>query len=209
MDLQQALNHRQNCILCQKPLTYIIPEYPNLQFQFNDFGLYIRSGHKAGIRMEFNYDGSYNKNKRHYKIYNEPISIVKTCQECQNHNIPKSWQNTHNSVRQHKKFSVGTVAPTSLNNMRLKECSYGFRLYGQNNTFSCDLTYEVVRHYDEQQFYHVFNSFTNNFGSLHQAPFNGSIDQIFSLNCHNLINLNQVLTLEDYIRKCKLLMCFS
>jgi hypothetical protein len=193
MDLQKILSHRETCFICQEKLVYSIFDYPNLFFLTDDKGFHIRSGHKQGIRMDFNFDSIYQRNKRNYTIYQKAINIVKKCLNC---------------CRDVNNFP--SYPSTSLSNIKNKEYAYNFTFHlHPNNIYSARLGWETARYHDDQQFFHVDSYYPTNRGELHHATFDKKIEGIFSLDLPNVINLSKVNNVNDYIKKCTTIINFS
>jgi hypothetical protein len=219
MDLQQILSHRDYCILCQKKLIYFIPQYPKLKFHTDEKGFHIRSDSKSGIAIDLNYDGTYHRNKRNYKIYKEPITIIKGCQECyqisQTPPKDKSGKLISRPIAMTSIAMKPTTLPmsfhTSLGNIKSKECAYAFSFYfmGDNSSYNIHLQYDVIRHYDEEEFYHLDTSYFTKTSTMHHASFEKTLDQIFTLRLPNIVNLSNVKTTDQYLNKCRTIMTFS
>jgi hypothetical protein len=216
MNLQQVLHYRDNCILCQRPLTYFVPEYPKLNFWEDVNGFHLRSGHKSGIAMDFNFDGTYRRNKRHYKIYSQVLKIIKGCQECQNLSeklnqpmIDSTWLSSIRTNIVMKSRSPVSFSHTSLNNLKSKECAYTFQLEGTAKDYSVNLNYDKVRYCDKDQFFHIDTYYHTGTSILHHARFDQTVDNIFALRIPSTVSLTNVKTVEQYVNKCKMLMLFS
>jgi hypothetical protein len=195
MNLQQVLSYRDTCFICQEKLVYFLPGYPNLVFLTDDKGFYIRSGHKQGIKMDFNFDGSYQRNKRNYNIYQSILDIRKHCINCP---LPIKISDIKDQE------TIITV-----NSILNKEYYYTFTIYQLENTYEVMFNWEAARYRDGQQFFHIYNNHYVNKGELHHATFDKSLEDILHLNLPNTINLTNVKNIEDFTNKCKLLINFS
>lgn len=203
MDLQQILSHRDACFICQEKLIYSLPLYPNLKYSTDSEGFHIRSGHDRGIRMDFNFDGSYRRNKRNYSIYKDVLRLRKICLNCFD---PTA------GVAVNRKGSVYSTDLTP-NNIGYKEYSYCFNLEQQGDRYAVALTCETARYRGDEEFFHVYV----NHGSyghlphsqLHHANLDKKIDDILNLRIPSAINLSNVNTVEEFVNKCRTIVNFS
>ena len=200
MDLQQVLHYRDNCIICQKELTCFIPAYPQLDFSADDERFYLSYKGKPGLSVNFDDEtmievGCRNKYKYH-EIFAAPMQIIKGCRECQS-SLCAARPELTNSYH------------TSLNNIKGTECSYTFSICQASKKYFANLQFEVIRFHDDKQFYHIDSSHQANNSMLHHASFDSKLENIFYLNLSSVINLSNIKTLEDYIKKFRTLMLFS
>jgi hypothetical protein len=201
MDLQQVLHYRDNCIICQKELTYSIPSYRGLNFSVDDKRFYL--SHKGSPALSVYFDNEtvveteYRGYKRniYHKIFTDPLQIIKGCRDCQG-TLPtgSGLVNTYH---------------TTLNNIKGKECSYTFSIGQASKKYFANLQFEVVRFHDDEQFYHIDSSHQANTSMLHHGAFDLKLENIFYLNLPSVINLSSIKDLDSYIKKCKTIMLFS
>jgi len=216
MNLKEILNHRNNCLICGSPMTYHIPDYPNLQFEVFEKGLRIHSGNNRGIVMLFGFDGTYQKNKRHYGIYKSSITVTKNCDICSaiDHKLESDKYfilNFSSLGLLNKSLWKTNIAPhTSLTNMKTKECSYRFQLMGDaEGNHTCTMKHESIRYYDEESFWHIDTSFVSDSSRIHHSNFDAQLDQILSLHIPAVINLNSLKTPGQFIDKCRMYITLS
>jgi hypothetical protein len=203
MDLQKILSHRETCFICQEKLIYSLPLYPNLQYSTDSKGFHIRSGHAQGIKMDFNFDGSYQRNKRNYSIYRDTLRIRKICINC--------FDPTAGIIT-NQKGNIQTT-DTTINNIGNKEYSYCFNLVQQEDKYAVTLTCETARYQGNEEFFHIYV----NHGSyghvphsqLHHANFDKRVEDILNLRIPGAINLSNVNNVEEFVSKCKTLINFS
>jgi hypothetical protein len=192
MDLQKILSHRETCFICQEKLTYSIPLHPNLIFSTDNEGFHIRSGHKQGIKMNFNFDGTYQRNKKDYKIYQSALAINKNCRNCSS-----STQNIY------------VENEITINNIMSREYGYSFIIDRLKNNYVATLNWETVRYRDDQQFFHIYNNHYAHSGEIHHATLDKNVKDIFNLRMPSPINLSNINNVEEYINKCKIIINFS
>src|SRR5271156_2172360 len=165
MDLESIVKYRDECIICCRKLKFYTKDHKNLQFDVNKHGFRIKSGaHESGIRMQFNFDGTYQRNKRSYKIYDEKLTIFRYCAHCQK-KAPKPPTEAPTIAAQapnfgfisykHYTLNYGSSGVSSLNNMKNLECNYCFRINGYDNTYDVVMNHDSVRYYNDEYFYHI------------------------------------------------------
>lgn len=226
MNLQEILSHRSNCLICGEEMNFHAPDYPNLTFHVNKSGMKIQSGHtKHGIQMFFGFDGKYTKTKQDYKIYREPISIIRSCGNCHGHqnnqslefsSVPKRLlkmksRSTNLSFQGSPIINLSTGQYfTSLDNLKSKGCAYRFQLMGDaEGNYDGSLNYEIIRYYNEKSFWHVDTSYVGDSSILHYGDFSGHVEDILSLRIDSTVNLNSVQNTDQLISKLKMYMLMS
>ncbi len=209
MNLQEAIGYRTKCIICQKDMIFTIDGYPNLSITLHDNGLRIRSGHKNGIWMFFNFDGSWRRNRRHYKIYSKSLVVTRRCPDCYN---KQSYQPPMIlKARSHGPTIVFALFDrfTSLNNATTFNCSYEFIISKINKKrYEAKLSTEIIRYCDRQAFYHLVNDFTVKGAQLIRGNFVDALDNILFLKLP-LITTGSIQNTEQLLNKFKLLALFS
>lgn len=219
MDLQSILSHRTNCLICGSEMKLHAPEYPRLVFYVDEKGMKINSSHtKHGIRMFFGFDGKYTRTKQNYKIYREPISITKQCDTCLSGNSHTvEFTNTPRNIRLKGRTpswstmsSVRQQLFTSINNMKSKDCAYRFQIMGDaEGNYDGALNYEVVRHYDDDRFWHMDTSFVTGNSILHHGSFNGTLEDIMTLHIPAVMNITNMQNIDQFLSKFKMYMLMS
>jgi hypothetical protein len=207
MDLQQVLHYRDNCVICQKELTYFIPDYPQLDFSVDDKRFYL--SHKDKPALSVNFDNEimvevgYRNKYKHHEIFKDPLRIIKGCKNCQSEYVFRrdAWETPLNRI--HNTYH------TSLNNIKAKECSYTFSICQASKKYFANLQFEVIRFHDDKQFYHIDSSHQGNVSALHHASFDAKLEDIFYLNLSSVVNLSNIKDLDSYIKKCRTIMLFS
>lgn len=217
MDLKDIIDRRNNCLICGSQMNYYIPDYPKLQFSIFEKGLRIHSGHNRGIMMLFSFDGTYQRNKRHYAIYNSPITITKKCDICSANCEPALDEKIAKSIRfstlfaiKNRSLSLPGTNYTNINNMKNKECYYTFQLMGgAEGDYGCNLKHETVRYHNEEAFWHVDTSFITDSTIIHHSNFDARLDQIMMLRIPAAMNLNNLKTPQQLIDKCQMYVTMS
>lgn len=219
MNLQEILNYREHCIYCERPLVMRIKEYPKLSITQNDEGIRIRSGHKNGVRLSFKFDGTYERNKRNYKIHAGPVRIIKRC----NAHPLLSQQITpsgNGKIIKLKSRSVGATTMSSainsyfgssLNSLKTTVCQHEFHLFGDSQgNYACNMTREFLYWYDDKEFWHVDTYFGTDSSQLYHSSFENSLDDLLrgGMNLPAL-NLKNVKNKDQLIEKLKLYTLFS
>src|ERR1700686_3715585 len=105
---------------------------------------------------------------------------------------------------------MGMTSASTFDNIKNKQCFYSFNLcLTMNKTFEVLMENDVIRYYDDNQFYHINTSYEFNSSTLYHSTFDKPLQDIFTLTLPNVINLNNVKTIDNFIDKCKLLMIMS
>jgi hypothetical protein len=211
MDLKEILNYRNNCIICKNKMVYVIKNYPNLVFKTDKKGFHINSGNnflpKSGIQLDFNFDGSFYRNKRNYKIYTEPLQIVKMCRTCPVPAIDFTYKNF--LLKSTNPIGLTNSFIASLNNVKNLECFYTFQLTGGVDIYSRHINYDIIRYHDKDSFYHVELSYLTNSSILYYGNFHNKVDDILIIHIPSIVSLANINSIEDFIKKYKLLITFS
>lgn len=214
MNLQEALNYRQNCLICQRPLKMTIPRHTNLSISIHEGGLRIKSGHKAGIMMLFGFDGTFQRNKRDYSIYHKPLEIWLGCHVCLSSytDEPISCIYTNgNIIHIHKNRSAGyTTKYMSLENLKNSGCLFTFMLHSNSSMSGYELQplADLVRYCDGEAFYHWTTYFDRNTTKLESGKFFETLDDMFSLTVPST-SLAGTHNKDEFLKKFKLYTLFS
>lgn len=215
MDLQQLLDYREKCIICQKTMIYKFAGGPRLKVSPTSKGLQIRSGHKHGIRYHFKFDGTYTRGIKWYDIYAAPIGVTKHCPTCRSDVSP----GTLGSIIRLKSRSVGMTTMTgalttymnahsSLDNIKKQGCSYSFYFYGDSKgNYDIKQTTEYIRYCNDEEFYHINTDFMKG-STLHHARFEDNLADTLTLHIP-VANMSAVKNIDQLINKFKLYTLFS
>ncbi len=219
MNLQEILSYRNECIHCDRPLVMRITKYPKLSITQNDGGLKIRSGHKDGVYLNFKFDGTYERNKRDYKIHAGPVHIVKRC----NFHPLIGQQATppgNGNIIKLKSRSIGATTmssaldnyfSSSINSLKTLTCQYDFSLFGDSQgNYACNMTREYLYWHDEEEFWHVNTHFGADFTQIYHSTFENTLDDVMRGGLKiPAANLKGVKNKDQLIEKLKLYTLFS
>lgn len=207
MNLKEYLDYRNKCVICQKKLMTIVDKHPNLFVTVYENSIRISSRPKNGICMFFNFDGSYRRGKRYYKIYGEPLKIIKYCKDCCQESDEELC------IIKFKSRSIGytTMYPyySSIDNIKKLHCSYSIDLRAlTSNHYSTSLKNEIIRYFDGYRFHHVMTDFSNELTVIHTAKFEQKLEDMLVLRLP-ATNLSKSTNTDQLIDKVKLLTLFS
>jgi hypothetical protein len=147
--------------------------------------------------MFFGIDHSFQRNERHYEIYDQPLEIYQCCLYC----FPgHSW--TASSVYSNIQYD------TCLANLKEISCQFSFTLFGQGDTFQVKPQMDILRHYDKEGFYHITTHFDQDTTVLRHGKFLKKLDDLLVIRM-KACKLNDIQTKEQLIEKCKLYIKFS
>lgn len=211
MNLQEILDYRHQCALCQKEMVYKIQDQ-KITVTIVENGVLLKSKNKKGIRQLYRLDGTYEGNP--YCLRN--IIIHK---ECPIH--PASGAFPNSTIRL-KPRSVGaaTMAAallnyfngTTLDNLKTQACFYSFEIgCNINGTYTCSLLAESIRYYDKEEFWSLYTDFastTEDKCSLNHGKFYAKISDMLSLHIPP-VNTSNIKSPEQFIKKFKLYTLFS
>lgn len=197
MDLQQILNYRTNCLICQTPMTYADLGTTNTKLWNDDKGFHIRR-HTA-IRVDLNFDGTYCASAKSLKRCADLV-FTKICRGCEG--FPAITL---------KSRSQGI---TIINDFITKKkcCKYSFRFSPNQNVYNIELVGESIEYNDGNRFSCIDTFFTYNDSILTSGNYTAnSINDIINnkVKIPTAINLSKVKTLDEYLNKYNLLMTFS
>ncbi len=201
MNLQEILSYRSDCLICSRPLKFKIKKYPKLSINQTDEGLLIQSENKNGVYLLLKYDGTYDRNKRNYKIYSNPIFIEKVCSQHMR-GEPDTVMTTYRGG------SVNAV-DTSLGNLKELAYSYTFTVLGDSErNYDAHLHQEVAHFNNYEAFWHVNTRFYAKTSSIFHAGWGQKINEVMHLTLPS-IDLRNVHNPEQLISKIKLYTLFS
>lgn len=204
MNLQEILSYRDRCIHCDRLLVMRIAKYPKLSISVTDEGLKIRSGHKDGVYLNFKFDGSYERNKRDYKIHAGPVYVVRRC------NFHPLIGEGNPILLKQRSIGLSTMGST-INNLKSLTCQHEFTLFGDSQgNYDCKMNNEFLYWHDEEQFWHVNTYFGSNSTQIYHSTYENTLDEVVSSRLVvPATNLKNVKNKDQLIEKLKLYMLFS
>ncbi len=201
MNLKEILDYRKDCLICGRPLKFKIKKYPKLSITQDDEGLRIQSESKNGVRFIIKYDGTYERNKRTYKIYSNPLFIEKVC----SHHMRGEPDLLLTGYRGGSNSSVDT----SLGNLKELAYSYMFTVLGDSEgNYDAHLHQEIAHYYHHQAFWHVNTRFYDKTSTVYHAEWYQKISEILHLSLP-AIDLKNIHNTDQLISKIKLYTLFS
>jgi hypothetical protein len=214
MNLQEALDYRNKCIICQREMNLkIYGVADHLKISKDDNGIKIGTTHKNGVSYLFKYDGTYECKG----FYSKPFLIKKSCPVCtsiinndkailyKGRTAGLTTMSAKDMSNFHSKF-------TAINNVKKQSCFYSFNLsHNPSGTYEVSLVFDNIRYSNKEEFWHLNTDFTRNENErskLHHAKFADTIDQILNLKLPAVNTIN-IKTKEQFISKFKLYTLFS
>lgn len=207
MNLKEIISYRDVCIHCNRPMVMRIKDYPKLTISVVEDGLKIKSRHKDGVYLHFGFDGKYVRNKREYKIYQQPIIITKRC----NWHPLKGYGGDPSPTITFKGTMASTLQEyfgTTLNSVKDTTCQYSFQLFGNKGIYEVNLTSEFVYWHDDIEFWHTDTYFGTNKTQVYHASYEQKLDEMMRLELPAM-NLKNIKDEEQFIQKLKLYALFS
>lgn len=225
MNLQEVLDYRTNCIICQKEM--IIQLEPKKTWtSIKPEGLKIKTSKTSGYFL-FGFDGKFSRNNQKPGAYHKfPLLFTKRCPTCNPRNKKgnsKKGANIPPPATRPIKLKSRSVGPTtmvqtiishfqnspSIDNIKNVSCYYTFSLEMKSqDEYDIKLMNEQIRYPSEEAFHHVYTDFVKNKTSLSYGFFNKSIYDVLHLESTSKM-LNQIKTKEDLMSKFKLYQLFS
>lgn len=188
MNLQEILEYRDNCIHCGRQLVMHIDGYPKLLIEKDDKKLTIKSNKTNGVFLNFNFDGTYERNKRTYEIHNRQIYVRKYC---------------HFHMPQLKEFNG-----TSINDIKDTSCCYNFTLQAKGNTYEAYMDYEGLGWHNDIEFWAVDVFYWDDTTHIYHGLYSKTIADVLHMKLP-IMNLRSVKNQEQYLNKLKLYATFS
>jgi hypothetical protein len=219
MNLQEALDYRDKCLICQREL--VLKGDNESIVTTSEVGLRVR----AGSDYLFKYDGTYERGK----FYKKPAIIKKQCPVCVSNVTPakkiivksRSVGMTSMNAAMTKYFGYsGTTSGTTINSTSAKTTLDDLKKQGYSYTFECvvdnagkyevKLLSEYIRYCTKEEFWHLNTNFKDNDykTTLHHARYENNLDNMLTLHLP-LVNTNNIKTKEQFIGKFKLYTLFS
>ena len=201
MNLQEILSYRDKCIHCQQPLQMRVVRYPKLSINETDEGLKIQSSHKGGIYLLFKIDGTFDRNKRDYKIHSEPVHIQKHCPI----HILKEGPVT--AIKGNPPYV--RARDTTLDNLRELTCQYEFFLFGDDKgNYVTSLHTEFLHYNTSKAFWHLNTWFGIKTTRIYSGGFHQKMTEMLQLKLPAM-NAKSVQNPEQLISKIKMYTLFS
>jgi hypothetical protein len=221
MNLQEILNYRNKCLICQREMVLGYTGTPKLKVSNTTKGLRISSSHKDGIKFLLNPDGTYQRGERWYDIYDScMILLTKSCPVCYSSIYPPNSLNSKNPVIIMKLRSVGATSMAGAVNsyfqsggaffdsIKKQSCFYSFTvdMDGQSN-YQTTLTMECIRYCDSVQFWHANTDFSKG-TTLYNAEFTDKLEDMLSLHLP-IVNMSNIKDTDEFVNKFKIYSLFS
>ncbi len=201
MNLKEILDYRTDCLICTRPLKFRIKKYPKLSITQSDEGLKIQSEHKNGAYLLLKHDGTYERNKRNYKLYSNPIFIEKVC--------PYHMRGEPATLFTGYRGGSDGMLDTSLGNLKELAYSYMFTtLCVSDDKYDAHLHQEVTHYNDYEAFWHINTRFYAKMSSVYHAEWSKKISEVMHLNLPS-IDLKNVHNIDQMLSKIKLYTLFS
>jgi len=205
MNLQEIINYRDVCIHCGRPLVMRIENYPKLTISVTDAGLKIKSRHQNGVYLHFGFDGKYTRNKREYKIYQQPVIIHKRCNF---HPLKGMGDYPLPVITMAANSPILANQGTTLNTVKDITCQYEFSLFGHGDIYAAGLTAEFIYWHDEIEFWHTDTYFGANKTHIYHAAFEQKLNDLMHLKLPAM-NLKNIKDKDQFVNKLKLYTLFS
>lgn len=218
MNLQEILNYRHKCIICQRDMILKYTGIPKLKVSNTVKGLRISSGHKHGIKFLLNNDGTYTRGERWYDIYDScMLLLTKSCPICYSTTLPQASAPVFIKGR-----SVGatTSMASAINSylqssgiffdsIKKQSCFYSFIIdMDGNHNYETKLVAECVKYCDDSQFWHTNTNFNDGTTTLYNAEFTDKIEDMLFLTLP-AVNMTNIKSADQFLSKIKLYTIFS
>jgi hypothetical protein len=178
-----------------------VVRYPKLSINVTDEGLKIWSGHKSGIYLFFKNDGTFDRNKRDYKIHSEPVHIQKHCPT----HILKEGPIT--VIKGNPPYI--RARDTTLDNLRELACQYEFFLFGDSEgNYVTSLHSEFLHYNTSEAFWHLNTWFGSDATRVYYGEFYQKINEMLRLKLP-ATNAKNIQSAEQLISKIKMYTLFS
>jgi hypothetical protein len=193
MNLKEALNYRNDCLICQEPMKLKLDYLTTFSIEITSDGLLIKNRDKR-IGAKFGYDGTFEPFPKFLgKNYLQPFSLIKECPIC--------------NPKLSGKMNITT--PSDIKNLH---CAYGIDIIVERDNFVVWLRNETVKYHDGTQFYHLnsnhvsYSDFDFSIDArteLLHGKFDQSLEQLFKLRVP-LIDTSIINNIDQLISKIKL-----
>lgn len=221
MNLQEALDYRNNCIICDRLMEIKSLDLAGLTFTRTEEGLLVEGGTKDYVAA-FKTGGTYKRSNKWWLAYLKPLSVLKECAHCLHDDFKNGIKAGTKAITKAglpsrvvilKGRSVGAssaLARSTLNSLRDLRCAYTFNIFGDaENNFTCEMKWEDIKFHDNSNFHHFITDFEKNESSIKGGNFmSDSIDSMIRINVPAM-NTSKLVTKEAFINKIKLYNLFS
>ena len=182
INLEEALNYRNNCPFCQAPLI--------LSSDLLNFNLPVVSKEQELSKIELS---SIRKRKT-------PKIVIKSNGKIwqKNCNFDTLYFNKNCSECFTKNYKHEAIY-SNLRNIKEIKYSFVFGLLISNDKFICHPVSEIIRYFDKKSFYHLSSSFNKNITYLTTGAMNNKLSEVLSISVPaQMININST---EHFIKK--------
>src|SRR5713101_1348155 len=129
MNLLEALNYRNNCLICQQPMELKCPELLTFNVVLVSKGLML-VGKARKFDLLFNFDGTCQITPRAISSYFCPLKVVKECPTCCQQKITERMN------------------MTTVQNLKTMRCAYGISITSTENNFTTTIDRETIKYHD-------------------------------------------------------------
>lgn len=192
-------------MICSKLMILKNLNNPRLIIHTLDNGIRMRSGHMKGIKMLFNYDGTYETGKKNYPtIYGSPVLMTKVCPNCHTLNA----NNPHYIYFKNRSIGYASSTSSYLNDLKTKCCQYTFTInMNSDSTYDVKMSSEYIRWFNSEEFCHISTEF-GEYTRTYRAKFQDTLGNVATLNLPP-VNLSPIITIDQLLEKLKLYQTFS
>jgi hypothetical protein len=211
MNLQEALDYRSKCVICQRDL--VLKGDGESIVTTSEVGVRVR----AGSDYLFKYDGTYERGK----FFKKPSIIKKQCPVCISDVTPARkilvkgrsagmTSMSHAIAKHFAGIDYGTVK-TTLDDVKKQGYSYKFECIVDNiGRYEVKLLSEYIRYCTKKEFWHLNTNFKDDDSKtdLHHGRYENNLDSILSLHLP-AVNTSNIKTKEQFVSKFKIYTLFS
>lgn len=184
MNLQEILNYRNNCLHCGRPLVMHVDGYPKLIIGQDSDKLFIKSNKPNGVFLNYHFDGSFERNKRTYKIHTGTVFINKYC----HFHMPNREEFKGKTINDIKEISDAQQFSLSINS---------------DNTYNVALEYDGVSCHDDVELWALDTFHSDNITHIYHGFYSKTIGEMLHLKLP-IVNLSSIKTKEQFLNKMKL-----
>lgn len=226
MNLQEVLNYRSHCLLCNRKLEIKSLDLAGVSLIRTNDGLHAELVSKdKNYSVYFKNDGTYERMKRWNNMYVKPLAVLRECPKCIPKvdlvedvtvtGIPKSPPPILLKARStgmttiSKALSQYLVA-TTLDSLKDLRCAYTFELFGDSQgNFESTLNWEDIRFCTKTDFYHIKTNFKEGKTWIKSGNFKkDTIETIVSMDVP-AVNASNIVSKEKLVEKIRLYNLFS
>lgn len=185
MNLQEILNYRTDCLICQSSMVNIC-DGSSSRLKETTEGLLIKSGNTL-----LKHDGTFTCTSELWRNIQD-LEVDRVCSQCK-----------YEIVLKGRNVGATTMSQTTLNNIKNKACGYRFIICLESDrTYKTYLDKEFYKYHDDINFYHVDTDFINNISHITYGKFKNKIGEHGKLTLPkiDLSHINDILKFVDKIR---------